>query len=795
MTDDQHSSELRESSGRSETTLYEVWGIVRRARWLIVGITGATVALAGVLTMVLPPSYEAEASVRIVSQKPGASMLGEVGQLAGLGLAQDEIDTEVGVIQSRRIVHTVAESLALHVPLLEPATPRSEILRVVRAPQDAPPGVFRLTRRGDGTYGFSVESVGNRGTPRSLPKQVRAGVPFRIGTAEFVLTSSEGSAPDRIRFSILPFRKTMKHVEKRLSVERQENGSQIVEIRYSDRDPELAAAVPNAITEAFIAYKESTSNTESRSIASVLRDQVELYGRQLRQAEDRLRVFREQEQVVNPQAQSTEQVKRLARIQAESDGLTIEREALATLVADISRRSGESPSPARQLATVPSFVAYGPVQNILATLTGLESHRSALLASRSEEHPEVVQVTGRIRELEQQLAQLGVNYVANLDKKIASTAATLQGFDSEVAQIPAREAEFGRLFREQELLSQVYVVLQTKLKEAEVKELVNHGDVRVLDVAFVPEEPEYPKPLLNLSLALVMGLLLGLVVATGREVMNTTVRSRADAELATGGLPILGAIPRIGATPGERRSLRRRRTDVSLGDGLVTRRDPSDPVSEAYRTLRFSLASAGAETPKLIVMTSAFPGDGKSTSAANLAVTLAQQGARTLLVDADLRRGRLYEVFGVAGETGLTQVLLGQATLDEVVRGVEAGPTGTGTLHLLAAGTAAPGVANLLGSTRMQQLVAELRDRFDAVVFDAPALNSSADAAILGKVADATLLVVRNGTTQKAALHEAATRLRDLRARLGGVVINDFAEAYALSDAASADRWRMNGHN
>lgn len=776
MTDDRYRSDPEADAGAAQTTLPDLWATVRRSRWLVLGITAATVALAAVLTIILPPTYESEASVRIVSRKPGADMLGGMGAIAGLGLGlgQDEVETEIGVLESRRIVYAVAESLALHVTLVEPDAPRDQLLRVLRAPQDAVPGAFRLTRRTDGIYDFAVDKAGKQGRPDPLPAEVRTGVPFRIGPVEMVLSPRNTSAPQEVRFTITSFPRAMEGVAKRLEVGRARSGSQLVEVRYRDRDPVMAAAVPNAITRTFIGYKEATSNTESRSMASVLREQVDTYGRQLRDAEDRLRAFREQQQVVNPEAQSTEQIKRLARFQAERDALTVERESLAALLADIARNEGESPSPARRLASFPSFIANGAVQDLLGSLTELETERSKGLVLRREGDPGVAQLTNRIRELEDQLHQLGRNYLTSLDRKTASTDAVLGRFGTEVEQIPARELEFGRLFREQEMLTEVYVLLQTKLKEAEVKEAVDPGDVRILDTAVVPDEPISPKPLINLSLALLMGMLLGLAVATGRDVLNTKVRTREDARAATGGLPVLGIIPPIGETT--RRRSARRLPEAIRDERLVTRRDPANAASEAYRNLRTSITFIGNDrkAPRLIVVTSALPGDGKSTSAANLAITLAQQGTRTLLVDADLRSGSLHELFGTARDPGLSRVLLGDAPLAEAIGVVETGAGGQ-TLDFLPAGALPANPADLLGSARMKELVRELRGRYEAVIFDAPPLHAVADAAVLGSWADATLLVARAGATERAALEDAATRLRDLRTPVGGVVINDSA--------------------
>jgi capsular exopolysaccharide synthesis family protein len=189
--------------------------------------------------------------------------------------------------------------------------------------------------------------------------------------------------------------------------------------------------------------------------------------------------------------------------------------------------------------------------------------------------------------------------------------------------------------------------------------------------------------------------------------------------------------------------------------------------------LRTSVTFANlGQKAQVIVVTSAMPGDGKSTSSANLAMTLAQQGVRTLLVDADLRKGVLHEILGVPREPGLAQLLIGSIPVDEVVIDVPSGK-GTEVLHFLPGGAYPPNPAELLGSDLMRDLIAQLRVGYEMVIIDAPPLNLVTDASVLGTVADATILVARAGVTEKRALSHAASQLGHLHARISGVVLND----------------------
>jgi tyrosine-protein kinase Etk/Wzc len=762
--------------------LREMGYILLRNAGLIAAVTVLTIGVAALVTYRETPIYRSGVTLRIDDQDAGRQLLGDMAPIVGIG--RGKLETEMMVLRSRHIAESVVDSLKLTVALLEPAVPREDVLLPLRAPRDATPGIYELRHKGDGSY--DAFRVGDDGESR-LAQGVRPGAPVKLGDVEVALAPEVAqSRPKTVRVQVRTFRQTVYSIRTGVNVFRPDANAQVVAIEYRSPDRRLAAAVPDAVSSAFIRYKNQGSKTESRSAVSFLREQVASYEAQLQGAEDQLRGFRERQQVVSLTDEASQQVQRLSQLQAEVEQLRAERETLTRLLAEVAASAPGRTGTAkyRQLASFPVFLANRAVQDMLQTLSELENRRADLLVRRQPGNEDVQGLEKRIAEIELQLYQIARHYLDSLESQLTSKQSTLARFGTQLQAIPSREIEFARRSRQQGLLAEIYTLLQTRLKEAEIREAIEPGDVRVIDSALVPEAPISPRPMQNMVAGVVLGLLLGCGLALARHAMDTKVRTREDAEAATAGAPVLGTIPRIrvaGVAGANGNGNGRKKARVApvtaqefLGETLVTRIDPLSPAAEAYRALRTNVTFASAErSPQVLVITSALPGDGKSTSAANLAITLAQQGTRTLLVDADLRRGVLHKVFDVESDPGLTHLLLGRATLEEAVRTIPTGGETALTLDLLPAGIFPPNPAEMVGSARMRDLLAKLRDVYEVIVFDAPPLNLVTDAAILGTLADTTMLVARTGNTDKRALEYAAGQIHHVGARLGGVILND----------------------
>jgi receptor protein-tyrosine kinase len=273
----------------------------------------------------------------------------------------------------------------------------------------------------------------------------------------------------------------------------------------------------------------------------------------------------------------------------------------------------------------------------------------------------------------------------------------------------------------------------------------------IVDSASLPRDPVSPQPLRNLALAAVLGLLLGLGIAVMRELLDTSIKSTDDIAEATDAAVMAGIAfdPATAKTP------------------LVSALGSHEPRVEAFRVLRTNLQFVDVDNAnKAFVVTSSLPAEGKSTTAVNTAITLAQTGQKVLLVDGDLRRPQVAKLLGLDDAVGLTTALVGRVSPDEALQRHETG------MDVLTSGAIPPNPAELLQSHAMAELLTELRGRYDVIVIDAPPLLPVTDAALIAAQTDGALLVVRHGRTTKDQLQGAVERLAGVNAHALGVVFN-----------------------
>lgn len=755
-----------------------LWVILRRHVWLVIVCTILSVAAALLYVKSARPTYRAAASLRIDDRQ------GRIPALSALGLGGTEVSTEIEMLRSRMLAEDVVDSLGLQLQIATPRrVSREQIFPVVRIARSAPAARYTLEPVGVDGFQLRDDSTG------ALLDQVVTGSTAAFGGVELQL-SPQMLGLGSITFSVANFDDAVKQLQDALTIDRRSREANLVDVSYRGTDPELVRAVPDLLVSRFITDRQNAQQTETRSTVAFLREQTAILARQLQAAEDTLQRFREAGHIVSLPEQASSGVIHLADLRAQRNEFDAERRALAQLLH--SAGDSGSSSTGRTAIAFPTLLRNQAGALLLSSLAELENRRSELLSRRSLQDEDVQVLTRRIEDLRAQLRGIASTYLQGLTNQIAAIDNTLVTSDAQLQTIPAKEIRVAELNRNVSGLEQIYTQLQTQLKEAEVAEAAQDPSVRLVDAALVPRVPVSPRPALSLALALVTGLIIGLSGAVVREYRDRAVHTRQDVLAATG-IPVLGVIPHGAGLPRFRRQpilvYKAPRELVPGRPVKMVEPGSQTEIAEAFVRLATNVDFAGRNGPiQVLMVTSALPGEGKTTSAVNLALASARRGVGVLLIDADLRRGAIHELLRLPRAPGFSEVLAGLHPFEQVVRRVEI--EGSKDLHVLTMGTVARNPSQLLVAVDLAALFGELRLQYEMIVIDSSPMNVVADATLLATISDGVIVVARAGITVPESLSATLEQLGNVNAPVVGTVLNDMDYR---RDGASRKAYKYHG--
>ncbi|MFH1201739.1 MAG: GNVR domain-containing protein [Candidatus Omnitrophota bacterium] len=401
-----------------------------------------------------------------------------------------------------------------------------------------------------------------------------------------------------------------------------------------------------------------------------------------------------------------------------------------------------------------------------------------------------VELEKRIAELKGQISEL-ITKATEKHPQIIRLKEEISQLEEQTKTLPASELEYARLKRDAQISEQTYRMLREKFEAARIAEAEKASDVTLVSQATEPKHPISPNKRLNLTAGSLMGLMLGFILAFVVENLDTSIGTIEDVENIIK-LPVLGIIPflehikrpRVMFWPHGRISYSQEVKEMK--DKLLMNTSRESTLAEAYNILETNVWSTfqNKENAKSILITSTAPREGKSLTVANLAMAIAQRGKRVILIDADLRRPILHNLFGLKVGSGLTDILSGKAKFNESVNNftdilmgsVEWDKAlkvpGLNKLHILTAGQLHGHPPTLLSSNQMNNLIEELKTNYDIILFDSPPVLSVTDASIIGQKADMVILVYHVGRTPRSALLRSKVQLESTGAQVKGVVLN-----------------------
>ena len=548
----------------------------------------------------------------------------------------------------------------------------------------------------------------------------------------------------------------------------------IIEVDAEAQDPKVAAAAPNALLDLYIKQDADTGVEGLASAHQFVADQLSQARQRLANTEAALKAFKLKNHVSDFLQNRAEQAGRLANLTSRQQSLQMEMAGLQAQMAQERRLLALQPS----LLFVQLKATNALSSSLRDQIAQLNVERAGMTqpGGYTARAPQIRAVDARIAALQGRLAQQPLlstttsstpNAIREslkgkmVDQQIQVAAIRAQQLDDQTNLQAAKAAidhfadgeyTFASLNRDHDQAVASERSFSAQLADLTLREKVRHPTARIIVQALVPTSPVRPKKLQGVLFSCLIGLFAGLCLALLQEFMDDRINTVEDAD-RTLELPNLGRVPALTATDAR----------------LLPQMQGMDPAAEAYRVLRTNIHFASVDTPaKTLVVTSSRSGEGKSTTAANLAFAMALDGRRVILVDSDMRRPSLHKMLDLPTQPGLTDILLGEATIDDVLMEHEDMPG----LWAMSCGSTPPNPSELLGSRRFRTIVNDLREQSDIVIFDSPPVLAAADSQILASQMDGVVIVIEAGETRKAEARQTVSILRHAHAKILGIVYN-----------------------
>ncbi|MCP4679767.1 MAG: polysaccharide biosynthesis tyrosine autokinase [Deltaproteobacteria bacterium] len=570
--------------------------------------------------------------------------------------------------------------------------------------------------------------------------------------------------------------------------------SRLVMVHVDNQDPQRAQLYANAVAKA---YRDKNLESMLQSTVDAvdwLSTQLDDAKEKLNESEDSVREYKKENNILSISLEDrqnilTAQMTAAATKLTEARAHRIEVEARKKAISEVVKSDNPMAIP---LGEINSNTL---IQQLKQQHGELSQEYGELSERYGDKFPQMIELKAKIGRIRNDIAREVKNVLSAVNAELTAARATEVGIDralgdlrSQALKLTQKELSYNRLARDQINNEKVYDLLLGRSKEADLSRLLRVNNVHILDPALLPEVPIKPRLRLNLALSMVIGLLIGLGLALLVEFTDRTVKTQDDLEAL--GVAFLGIVPSIdlstlehGGSHGQysrhgkgrkKKKHKKKKIDKKIEEKPINydrfvHDYPKSQVAESCRAIRTNLLFMSADSPaKRILITSPSPQEGKTTVAVNLAITMAQSGSSVLLVDTDMRRPRVHKAFDLHPRKGISTMVLGESTMEESVT-----KTGIPNLDILTCGPAPPNPSELMHTESFVRVIEMLSKEYDRVIFDSPPVAVVTDAAILSKLVDGTVLIVKSLQTTRDAAKHSVSVLRDIGATILGAVLND----------------------
>jgi capsular exopolysaccharide synthesis family protein len=531
--------------------------------------------------------------------------------------------------------------------------------------------------------------------------------------------------------------------------------SKLVNIGYMSSNPEFSALIVNSVAKAYIEDLLDMKMSSSRYAMRWLTEKAEEERAKLERSEKALQEYQRTKDIVtleNRIAMVPEKLSEVATKIAASESKRKELESLYSKVREVTQNPDKA-------ETIPVVASDPTIQSLRVQILKAEQNIGDMSKKFGQKHPTMITAVADLKVLKEKREQEIRRVVESIRNEYELARANEENFrkmaaqtKSETLSLNEKFIQYEALKRDTETSKQLFDAIVKKIKEQDITQDIRTVDVWVVEKAEVPKSAAKPNKAHNVLLGLVIGLLGGIGIAFFVEYLDNTIKSAEDVEVKLG-VPVLGVISLLKS--GEK----------SMEEILL--KEPQSVFAESYKVLRTAILLTSAVTPpKNILVTSVSPGEGKTVTSVNLAMTIAQASHSVLLVDSDLRKPRVHKIFGLHNSKGLSTYLAGASDIDIICNGV------VPNLSIIPSGPVPPNPSELLSSGRMYDLIRALNEKFDFIIWDAAPLLTVTDSLILSKILDGTIIVTKAGQTAYDSVSRALKSLSDIESHFLGIVIN-----------------------
>ncbi len=734
-----------------EINIQEIFRIILQGKWIIVLSFILVIAATAWYTFTTDPIYES--STLLLIENSGDAAAGMFDLMSPFGSNQMKVNNELEIVKSRKLAErTIAALKKSHA-------------------QD------------------SLFVLGGR------KKDQEDKSPLQKFTQWLLLLGNQGDSTERVPSEAEINRDLATDLQESINISTIRE-TQAIRITYQSKSAAEAALVVNVMAEQYYDLDLERSRGAMGEVKDFLKTQLTTIESNLKTSEDTLQAYQQRQGVVNLDVASQELITKLSDFESVYNTAEAEKQVilkqLKYLEDQLSVKEKELLKSVIQTSNPLILNLQFKIADLESKIVQVETQGYDEKSSQYKEFSDQIKIykkrlnteTQRLlnsgyvpgpddpmgvnQDMLKDIVRLQTEQISN-DAKVLEYKRLVDFYNGELEKLPVKVIAYARLERDRQVNEKLYLMMKQRFEESRITEASQIGNVYVVDEAVPAKFPIKPKKKMNILLGGFLGLGLGIGIIFIREFLDNTIKSKEDVQKA--GFPVMAMVPSM-----DTESLRKKAAEKS-GDEFVTNfqsrlivnLDSKSPVSEAYRTLRTNIELSRVEDRiRSVVVTSCGPGEGKSTTIANLALAYAQMDYKTVLIDTDLRKPVVHKLFKINRVPGLVDAVMGRVSLDDIIYKTE-----FDNLYIIPSGNIPPNPSETLGSNKMRELHQGLLERFDRIFYDAPPVIAVTDSTVVGTFVDSMLFVVSSGHTYKELLNYAKGLVDQSKTPLLGAVVNN----------------------